>query len=240
MRANCSLVKVVISRSLAVEAYTTDEEQLEALKNWWKENGKSIIIGVVLAVGAVFGWRAWQSYQHTMLEQASDLYEELVDATQISNISNDEVKFATVTHLSGRLKNEFDSSTYASYAALLLAKTLVEKNELDGAVGELQWVLDRSNPEENVYQIARVRLAKVLLALGGDDNANKALALFGSNMSSVYKASIEEIRGDLYFSLKQFDKAREAYSIALIEAKRIGSNNPILQIKLNDLAKDEA
>ncbi len=222
-----------------MEAYTTDEEQLEALKNWWKENGKSIIIGVVLAVCAVFGWRAWQSYQHVTLEQASNLYEELIEATQISTIDDDSVKFATITHLSGRLKNEFDDSTYASYAALLLAKTLVDKDDLDGAVDELQWVLAQSNTEDHIYQIARIRLAKVLLAQGGDDNANKALALFGSNKLTVYKASIEEVRGDLYLSLKQFDKARLAYSIALIEAKRIGSNNPILQIKLNDLAKDE-
>ena len=37
----------------------TEEEQVEALKSWWKENGKSLIMGVVIAVAAVFGWRGW-------------------------------------------------------------------------------------------------------------------------------------------------------------------------------------
>jgi len=35
-----------------VESYRTEEEQVEALKRWWKENGTGILVAILLAVAA--------------------------------------------------------------------------------------------------------------------------------------------------------------------------------------------
>ena len=223
-----------------MDVYTTEEEQLEALKRWWKENGKSIIVGIVLAIAAVFGWRAWQSYQYARGEVTSGLYSHLVEAVLVSENKADDESLATVEHLAGRLKTEFDSSIYARYAALLLAKQAVEKNELEMAQQELQWALDRTDPKDSLRTIVELRMARLFLAKGGEGDARKALTLLETGEGSAYEASREEIRGDLYLSLGQLDEARQAYTNALTEVERMGANKPLLQMKLDDLAQGGA
>jgi len=39
----------------------TDEEQVEAIKQWWKNNGSSLLIGIGAALAIAFGWQAWQT-----------------------------------------------------------------------------------------------------------------------------------------------------------------------------------
>ena len=223
-----------------MNVYTTEEEQLETLKRWWKENGTSIIVGIILAVAAVFGWRAWQSHQYTQGELTSGLYSDLIDAVQVSQNNGSEESLATVAHLAGRLKTEFDSNVYGRYAALLLAKQAVENNELEAAQQELQWVLDRTDARDSLRAIVELRMARLLLAMGGDDNARKALALLQASDVLGYKASRAEVRGDLYLSLGQLDEARGAYSEALAEVERLGASKPLLQMKLDDLAEAES
>ena len=40
--------------------HLSDEEQLESFKRWFKENGLSTIVVVVLAAGGYFGWEFWK------------------------------------------------------------------------------------------------------------------------------------------------------------------------------------
>ena len=60
-------------------AYTIEEEQeLNQLKEWWKDNGKAIIAAFILGVGGMLGWRYWQSYQANQIMQASAEYDAVV------------------------------------------------------------------------------------------------------------------------------------------------------------------
>ncbi|PAR85254.1 YfgM family protein, partial [Vibrio cholerae] len=43
-----------------MELYDTEEQQVEAIKDWWKENGKAVIFGAVIGLGGLFGWRYYQ------------------------------------------------------------------------------------------------------------------------------------------------------------------------------------
>ena len=60
-----------------MEGYKTDDEQIEHLKRWWQENGKSIIGGITIGLIAIFGWRGWQDHLVSQGEKASDLYEQM-------------------------------------------------------------------------------------------------------------------------------------------------------------------
>ena len=42
-----------------MDIHRTEEEQVEAIKTWWKANGTSVIVGVVLGVAVIFGVRYW-------------------------------------------------------------------------------------------------------------------------------------------------------------------------------------
>ena len=60
-------------------AYTIEEEQeLSAIKAWWQENYKFIIVCFVIAFGGVFGWNYWQSYQLQKIHNASAEYEQVL------------------------------------------------------------------------------------------------------------------------------------------------------------------
>ncbi|UCE90705.1 MAG: tetratricopeptide repeat protein, partial [Pseudomonadota bacterium] len=52
----------------------SEREQIEALKKWWNENGKSIVIGIAIGVAVVAGYRGWIAYRTDLAQDASLLY----------------------------------------------------------------------------------------------------------------------------------------------------------------------
>ncbi|WP_315982668.1 tetratricopeptide repeat protein [Aliamphritea spongicola] len=61
----------------------TEEEQVEALKKWWQENGKSLVLGVLLAGAIIFAWKGWQNSQQVKAETAAALYQNLIQAVAL-------------------------------------------------------------------------------------------------------------------------------------------------------------
>ena len=108
----------------------TDEEQLEVLKNWWDENGTTLVTTLVLGLAAIFGYRAWEDNVRETGEAASSTYQNLVQAT--SNLDDENLRL-TALNLGEELKNDYEGSTYASFAALHLAKIAVEQGDLAAA-----------------------------------------------------------------------------------------------------------
>lgn len=206
----------------------TEEEQIEAIKNWWKENGKQTLVAVVLVAG---GWFFYQNYETSQLataEAASSIYQIVLTL----NNSEDEADKGKRAQLLDQLKSEFSNTIYGQFAALFNAKDAVESGDLELAAQQLRLVIGNSN-DDALTQLATVRLARVLLAQG---QAEAALALVDVDMSGAFEAEFEESKGDILLSLGDKDAARDAYSKASVTAMRIGANNPILKMKLDDLA----
>ena len=59
--------------------HLSEEEQIEAFKGWWAENGLQTIAALILVIGGYFGWQFWQDRQLEQVEQASDLYVEMIE-----------------------------------------------------------------------------------------------------------------------------------------------------------------
>lgn len=213
----------------------TEEEQIQAFKQWWKENGKSLILGVGLAVAIVVGWRGWQERQAVEAENASVLYQNMVDAV-VSGIGpqQDQDQLATAKHLAGQLKDEYSDSAYAKFAALVLARVAVDGKEYDQALAEIDWVLG-NQPTQEMKVIATMRKAR-LLAEKGDRDA--ALSLLAGLNAGNFKASVEELKGDLLLAKGDKDAARAAYEAAQAAAQQSGAR-PLLNIKLDDLAVED-
>ena len=62
-----------------MEVYTTENEQVDALRRFFAENGKALAVGVVLGIGAPVGWRYWQSHENSNMMAASQSYQEASD-----------------------------------------------------------------------------------------------------------------------------------------------------------------
>ena len=210
----------------------SDEEQLEVLKNWWDENGTSLVITVVVTIGAIFGYRGWEESVIETGEAASAVYEDLVIATDniAANASNDAIRITAVS-LAETLKAEHGDTTYAVFAAMRLAKVAVAQNDLEMALEELRWALDNVS-EEHLETTIRVRLSRVHLGL--EDPASAMALLVDHQPASGQLASFEEAKGDIFHSLGDLVQAREAYQKALVNlSDRI--EKPILELKLADL-----
>ena len=213
----------------------TEEEQIQALKSWWDENGKSLFLGVAVALAAVLGWKGWQSQQAAQAENASVLYQNLLDAVVGAlGPQLDDAKLATANHLNGQLKDEYEGSAYANYAAMIMARVAVDQKDLDKAVAELDYVL-ANQPTESMFILATLRKARIVASQG---NVDQALNLVNGAPVGGYKATIEELKGDLYLSQGNTDAARKAYQQAS-ESAAAGSR-PLLDMKLNNLAAEES
>lgn len=207
----------------------TEEEQIAAIKNWWKENGNSLLIGLGVAFAALFGWKAYQNSVIQQKTEASMIYQELVNAaTQTKFDQAKEEK--TISYLATKLKNKFHDSEYAIYGALFLAKDNVENDKLDAAKTELNWVLSNSE-DPKIKQITKARLARILVSEGKND---EALALLKAS-NSEFEPSYLEIIGDI--KLRAGDKAAaiESYKKAYALIKDTPQVQPLLSIKLSDL-----
>jgi len=217
-----------------VEVYQSEDEQVEALKKWFRENGRMVLTGLLVAGLLAFGGYSWQQRQYRQQELASVDYQNLMQAIQqLDNKATPEA-LATARHLADTLKTDFSSTAYAQFAALFKAKLAVQNNSLDDAEAELQWVLAHE-PATEVKLLTQLRLARVLHAKG--DNAG-ALALLDETTAGGYASAFLQMKGDIANAGGDFAAARSAYEKAqeLERKQTIPVNDPLLEMKLRDLA----
>ena len=209
----------------------TEEEQLAEIKDWWQRNGKPLLTGGLFALVAVFGWQTWQKYQSNQAQNASALYQQLMEVS----LGAGPTDTGKVSELAGKLEKDFAGSHYAQYASLLLAKVAVDGKRFDDAAAELRKVLAKP-ADASLGELARERLARVLVA---QDKTEDALALLSGEAVPAFVAAREELRGDLLAKLGRKAEARSAYEkarAAMPQEAGLGA----LQIKLDDLADGEA
>jgi len=212
-----------------VNEFSTEEEQVAAIKKWWKDNGSSLLIGIGVALAIVFGWKAYQNSVIQEKTQASQLYNQLISsATKTAFDESEEAQ--TVTYLAGELKKKFEDSEYAIYAAMFIAKESVEAKDLTKAKEELNWVLANTD-DSRIQHITKARLARILSA---ENLHDEALAMLNAT-DPDFEASYLEIKGDIKQRTGDEAAAIEAYKNAFELVKESPQAQPLLAVKLSDL-----
>lgn len=204
-----------------MSAYETDREQIEMIKKWWRDYGKTLLIAIIIGLALGFGWRYWRQHKVQVSQQASSLYQ----AMTIASAKKDQ---KTAAVFADKLMKEFSNTAYASLAALISAKNEVNENHLDKAYQDLQWVMKNSNVD-SFKQIARIRAARILIQ---ENKAKEALTLLSTVDDKSYGALINETKGDAYAALGDKKSALKAYKAAKLGLLEMGITNPILQMKM--------
>lgn len=207
-----------------MEYQQTDQEQIEEIKKWWKDNGTSVLTGIILGLTLLFGWQAWHQYQASEAEHASDTYEMAIAALE----QKDKAKVAGA---SDELLSKYSNSPYAALLALHLAKADVDENKLESAQLRLQWVVDKAQFPEFVHT-ARLRLTRIMIAQQQFDKASK---LASHSDQGTFKGAYAELRGDIAMLQGNKDAARTAYTEALASKDISSSVQSLLQLKLDEL-----
>ncbi len=205
-----------------METHTTDQEQLEAIKRWWAENGRSIIIGLVLGVGAVGGFRYWLSYSEQRSVAAAELYASMQAATQQGEVEK-------ALDDGALLIADYARTPYAALAALRMARMRVDAGNLEAAQNHLEVAMDLAS-DEGTRHVARLRLARVMLARGEVD---AALTVIADVEPGSFTPEYEELKGDIFVAQNQMDAARQAYQLASLSASQ--ARREPLQLKLENL-----
>lgn len=200
----------------------TEEEQIETLKRWWSDYGKSIILGAIVGLAGIFGWRYYQNHQVETRAVGAEGFAYISE--QLSSKGAD--SFGEVTEFIERNQG----NNYGELAALLLAKAAVDAQDLNLAVQQLELALEGSK-DAAISDTIRLRLARVLIAQEDFDSAQSYLNAVSND---AFLAERSEIQGDLYLAQADPSEAKAAYQAAL-EAGGL-NDNPGLQLKLDNLA----
>ncbi|MDP3668582.1 MAG: tetratricopeptide repeat protein [Telluria sp.] len=204
-------------------AYDLEEqEQIDTLKAWWKQNGNMVTWLVIAALSTYVGWSAWTNYQGKQSSQASTLYEEVQRAATAKE--NAKVQVATAA-----LVEKYGRTTYASMAALAAAKSAIDANDLKAAKTQLTWLQANAATAE-FKAIANLRLASIALDEKAYDDGLKYL---NGDFPADFAADVADRKADIFVAQNKIAEARASYQVALAKATDKNPGRQLIEIKLD-------
>ena len=207
-----------------MDVYTSEAQQIEAIKKWWRENGFSIVLGVTLSLSGIFGWRYWQDVKVEQAESASVLYSEM-----IASLSND--NGAESRELADRILAEYENTTYGVFALLALARLAVADVDLVAAETHLRQAL-KQNTDDTFSHVIRMRLVRVLIS---QDKLEQASNLISGQEKSGFASGYDELTGDISVLQGKFESARNSYQQSIDKARAEGRDISTLELKLDNI-----
>jgi predicted negative regulator of RcsB-dependent stress response len=203
-----------------------EQERLDALKDWWKQNGAYVYVGLAAFIIAIAGVQGWRYYQAQRGDQAAELYAEFDKTVQGGDAKKTR---AAAT----KLQEQYPGSLQAAEAALVAARQAYEGNDAAGAEASLRWVIDKSASSQ-FQHIARLRLAAVLFDQKKYDDA---LKLLDANKDEAFASLTADLKGDIYFAQAKLPEARASYKLALEKAPANAPSRQLIQVKLDTLGE---
>lgn len=203
-----------------------EEEQIDAIKQWWQENKVSVIGAIVLTLGGSFGWSQYQDYTSATAIAAADTYDEIL-LERASGESADQLAM-----LADTIRDENGSIAFAEFAALQVAAAAAEEGDFEQAQIELEKVMAGVEVDSTLGQLAQLRLAKVKAALGQEEAAIAILELG----SDSFPVSYAQVLGDIHLAAGREAAALEAYQTAKAASLMLGGQSGLIDLKVSSLS----
>ncbi len=180
-----------------------EQEQLDALKSFWKSYGNLITWALIAALAVYAGLNGWKWWQRDQSAKAAAMFDQLElaaqggDAQRAGQIFND-------------LKERYPRTVFAEQAGLVAARVQFDRGQADAAKASLTWVADNAG-EDEYKTVARLRLAGLLLQAKDNDGALKQL---DAAKAPTFEALVADRRGDVLLAQGKAAEARSAYQAA--------------------------
>lgn len=212
-----------------MDHYASEQEQIDQIKRWWNENGRSLVFGLVIGIGGLAGYRYWDSTQTQLAENASLNYDIFLQLTQ-------QQRTEEAIETGQAIVKNYPATSYSRLTGLLLAKLALDQGKPDDAKALLQALSDEKGDSQIRY-IAKARLARLLLAEGNNAQAAKLL----SEIPDVDDDQrFAELRGDALLASGDSVGAKSMYLKALEQAEDLGLERGAIQLKLDNLGDSQA
>ena len=209
-----------------LDAYSSETQQVEEIKKWWRENGFSVVLGLTLGVSGIFGWRYWQDVKVEQSEAASVLYSDMIAA-----FVNDDT--ADARDNADRIVADYRNTTYGVFAMLGLARLAVADDDLDAAESHLREALEQ-NRDASFSHVIRTRLVRVLIS---QDKLDEAGSMINRQGTGEFASAYDELMGDISALQGDFEAARAAYQQSINGALAAGRDISTLELKLNNIGQ---
>lgn len=204
-----------------MEVYSTENEQVDAIKQFFKNYGLTIVLAAVIGFGGVFGWKYWQSHQTNRLQESAGAFATVSEALAKPTPENIALaeKFVTETN-----------DIYGALASLELAQIAIDANDL--VSGERHLTNAVAKVKNDAFaDMLNLRLARVQLAL---DKTDAALVSLEQVKSKAWNGMKNYIRGDVLAKKGDNAGAATAYRSALTD-ENAGAIRSLVELKLNNL-----
>src|SRR5581483_2818970 len=199
-----------------------EQEQIDALKAWWRQNGRLVIVVVIAAVVGAGGVMGWKRYQADRNEQASQLFSSVEKALRAGDAKQ-------VRDTAAQLMDKYGNTAYGAMAALAAAKVNFDAGDLKGAASQLQWAIEHSKDDET-KAVARLRLAAVRL---DERQYDDALRLLQEKHPEAFAGMYADLRGDVLMAQGKVTEAKAAYKEALDKLPAEGTYRLLVQAKID-------
>jgi predicted negative regulator of RcsB-dependent stress response len=209
-----------------VAVYESEQEQVDAIVKWWKENGTAVIAGFLIGLGLLVAWRWWQNYTVQQAQLASITYDQALYALD----KGEPEKARQAVQM---LLSQHSNSPYAALAVLNLARQDLVQGDIEASHARLEWILEQNRSIPELIHIARLRKAKLFLAQHKVAAAKQLLANIDTQQN--FAAAYAELTGDIAVAEQQTETARQAYTQALASEDLAPKHREWLQMKLDNL-----
>lgn len=204
-----------------------EQEKIDRLKAWWERWGNllsGLILAVLLAILAWYGWNWYQNYQ----TRNALAYFDIVNSTYKAS---DDTGIRRLQEANQILQDKYGANIYAGRAALLAARAYATKGDYAQAETELQRVLDAAEKHPELQGVAQLQLATLYT---DQEKFEQALSLLNQDISG-YEALFADKRGDVYFAQGDLQAAVEQWSQAAQATGVSPEFVQTIQFKLNVL-----
>lgn len=211
-----------------MDVHTAEAQRIEEIKKWWRENGLSVALGLVLGISGMFGWRYWQDGKVGQAEAASALYSNMIASLRDEN--------ETETRESAdKILSDYGNTSYAVFALMALARLAVDGDDPDAAETHLRQAL-RQSADESLSHVIRLRLIRALIGLNKPEQAS---ALANRQEKGAFAAGYAELLGDIGVMQGDAEAARNAYRQAIDKERADGRDVAVLELKLHNVGQPD-
>ena len=201
-----------------------EQEQVDALKAWWKDNGKWVVGVLVVGLLGFAGMQFWKSHQAGQAAEAAKLYVEVVKQAATNDAKR-------IGDAADALVGRYGSSAYASRAQLLAAQASLQARDIPHAKAQLWWVIEHAK-ETALQDTARLKLASVLL---DEKKYDEALKQLDATHPEAFTGLYADLKGDVLSAMGKMEEARVAYQQALDKTDAKSMYRNLIQLKLDGL-----
>jgi predicted negative regulator of RcsB-dependent stress response len=204
-----------------------EQEQLDALKAWWKDNRKWLLTALAIVLVAYAALTYWKSYQGKRAAEASTLYAEVLK--QVA--SNDPKRINDAVAV---LVDKYSNTAYASRAQLLAVQANLQAKDAARAKSQLEWVIAHAS-ESGLQDTARLKLSSILL---DEKNYAEAMKLLDATHPDAFVGLYADLKGDVLAAQGKTDEARAAYKMAFEKMDSKSAYRNLIQLKLDGLGME--